>query len=149
MRRVLVTGMSGTGKSTVVAALVARGIPAVDTDDGWCVPQPDGTLRWDNARLGGLLDDGPVVVAGCEENMVELLPRFDAVVLLSVPTPILLERIEQRTSNDFGKDPAERARILADLEHVEPLLRRIADVELVTDRPLDEIVDSIVEIAER
>ncbi len=37
MKRVLLTGMSGTGKSTLVRALAARGYTAVDTDsDEWC-----------------------------------------------------------------------------------------------------------------
>ncbi len=35
VKRVLVTGMSGTGKSNVVRELVARGYRAVDTDDRW------------------------------------------------------------------------------------------------------------------
>jgi hypothetical protein len=33
MKRVLLTGMSGTGKSTVINELTARGYKAVDTDD--------------------------------------------------------------------------------------------------------------------
>jgi hypothetical protein len=33
MKRVLLTGMSGTGKSTVINELAARGYKAVDTDD--------------------------------------------------------------------------------------------------------------------
>ena len=46
MRRVLLTGMSGTGKSTVIRALSARGFKAVDTEDGWCELLPDGRQRW-------------------------------------------------------------------------------------------------------
>jgi len=33
MKRVLLTGMSGVGKSTVIGELAARGYWAVDTDD--------------------------------------------------------------------------------------------------------------------
>ena len=33
MKRVLITGMSGTGKSTVIAELAARGYKAVDVDE--------------------------------------------------------------------------------------------------------------------
>ncbi len=36
MKCVLLTGMSGTGKSTVIEELAARGYKAVDADaDGW------------------------------------------------------------------------------------------------------------------
>ena len=34
MKRVLITGMSGTGKSTVISELAARGYRAVDADYG-------------------------------------------------------------------------------------------------------------------
>jgi predicted ATPase len=34
VKRVLLTGMSGTGKSTVVRELAARGYKAVDADEG-------------------------------------------------------------------------------------------------------------------
>ena len=38
---VLVTGMSGTGKSTVLAELARRGHAVVDTDErGWCEEEP-------------------------------------------------------------------------------------------------------------
>jgi len=37
MSKVLVTGMSGTGKSSALAELSRRGYRVVDTDDpGWC-----------------------------------------------------------------------------------------------------------------
>jgi dephospho-CoA kinase len=38
VKRVLLTGMSGAGKSSVVRELAALGYKAVDTDDGWCEP---------------------------------------------------------------------------------------------------------------
>ena len=68
MKRVLLTGMSGTGKTSVIRALEARGFKAVDTDDGWCEPLPDGRQRWREDAIGQLLDteDADVLfVAGC------------------------------------------------------------------------------------
>jgi hypothetical protein len=73
VKRVLLTGMSGTGKSSVIQALSARGFKAVDTDDGWCEPLPDGRQRWREDAIGQLLDTedaGVLFVAGCEENQV-------------------------------------------------------------------------------
>ena len=40
MKRVLLTGMSGTGKSSVIRELAALGYKAIDTDDGWCEHLP-------------------------------------------------------------------------------------------------------------
>jgi dephospho-CoA kinase len=61
--------------------------------------------------------------------------RFDAVVLLSVPREVMLQRIATRSTNPFGKRAREQQRILADLEAVEPLLRVISTVEIVTTIP--------------
>jgi hypothetical protein len=86
VKRVLLTGMSGTGKSSVIRVLDARGFRAVDTDDGWCEPSPDGRQRWREDAIGKLLDteDGDVLfVAGCEENQVRFHLRFDLIILLS------------------------------------------------------------------
>jgi hypothetical protein len=56
VKRVLLTGMSGTGKSSVISELAALGFKAVDTDDGWCEPLPDGRQRWREDAIAELLD---------------------------------------------------------------------------------------------
>jgi shikimate kinase len=147
-RRVLVCGMSATGKSTVAAELVARGHRAVDVDQGYVVPTADGRQLWDEPRIEALLDepDELLFVFGLEENGVRLLPRFDAVVLLSAPVEVLKERLATRTTNPFGKDPAELARILDDVREVEPRLRRVATHEVDTARPLHEVVAEVERI---
>ena len=149
MKRVLLTGMSGTGKSSVVRALAARGYKAVDTDDGWSEPLPDGRQQWREDAIDRLLDteDADVLfVAGCEENQAQFHPRFDHIVLLSVPVETLLERVATRTGNPYGKSSDELSRILDDLENVEPLLRRVADHEIRTTAPLDEIVEDVLRL---
>ena len=147
MKRVLLTGMSGTGKSSVVRELVARGYKAVDTDDGWCELQPDGRQLWREDAIEGLLaaeDVDVLFVAGCEENQVRFHPQFDYIVLLSAPVATLMERIETRTSNSYGKTPEELRRFVDDVETVEPLLRRVATHEVQTTAPLDDVVDTIL-----
>ena len=151
MSRVLVTGMSGTGKSSVLRALAAEGWAVVDADgDRWSRWQPgaDGVLEWmwDADAMAELLrehEDGTLVVAGCSANQGRFYDRFDHVVLLTAPVEVMLERIDARTDNDFGKSVAERARVLDDLAHVVPLLRRGATLELDTDRPLDDVVAQV------
>jgi shikimate kinase len=156
MTAVLVTGMSGTGKSTVLAELARRGYRVVDTDHGgWSdeVPQAGGASAeqlWREDRIDALLSergDGILFVSGCVANQGRFYPRFAAVVLLSAPEPVLLDRVAMRTANDFGKTEAERARILADLHEIEPLLRRGATSEIDTRIPVAGVADRLEAIA--
>src|SRR5690348_3478346 len=104
--RILVTGMSGTGKSSLLASLSARGHHTVDTDyDGWVLP--DGT--WDEDRMTRLLAmDQSVVVSGTVENQGRFSDRFDAVVLLSAPVDVLIDRVTRRTNNPYGQSASDR-----------------------------------------
>jgi len=151
VKRVLLTGMSGTGKSSVVRELATRGFKAVDTDDGWCEPTPDGRQRWREDAIRALLateDTGVLFVAGCEENQAQFHAQFDRIVLLSAPLGTLLERLAARTGNSYGKAPEELNRIRDDLETVEPLLRRVADHEIRTTIPLNEVVTAILRLVD-
>ncbi|WP_250029986.1 AAA family ATPase [Paractinoplanes maris] len=160
MSRILLTGMSGTGKSSALAELARRGYRVVDTDDpGWREYHEDagssdelhrGEWLWAEDRITELLDadDGrSLFVQGCVRNQSRFYPRFDAVVLLSAPAEVILDRVARRTTNDYGKTAVERAMILDDLTHVEPLLRAGCTHELDATRPLDEVVAALVAIA--
>jgi dephospho-CoA kinase len=150
--RVLVTGMSGTGKSSTLVELERRGYRVVDTDSHeWSEWTGDEWL-WREDRMAELLaqdGDRPLFVSGCMSNQGKFYDRFDAVVLLSAPAEVILERVDVRTTNDYGKAPRERELILAHLETVEPLLRATATHELDASRPLAEVVDDLVAIVSR
>ena len=60
----------------------------------------------------------------------------------------MIDRITNRTSNPYGKGPQELDQIRANLEHVEPLLRRGATLEIDTRIPIDDVVQAILDDAE-
>lgn len=149
-RAVLVTGMSGVGKSTVLAELARRGFVTVDTDDDGWIEVVGGEPLWREALIHELLDrprQAPLIVQGTVANQWYFYGRFDAIILLSAPTDVLLQRIAGRTNNPFGKTMEERSQILADIAEVEPLLREAATHEIRTDRPVAEVVDMVAGIA--
>jgi shikimate kinase len=150
MTRVLITGMSGTGKSSVIAELSARGYRAIDLDSPqWSVTRADGEWVWREDRVRELLSDdaGDVLfVSGCASNQGKFYSRFDHVVLLSAAREVILERLETRTTNPFGKRPEEVAQVLGDLAETEPLLRRVAHLELDTTAPLGDVVEAILQL---
>jgi dephospho-CoA kinase len=148
MAKVLVTGMSGTGKSAALQALGERGHRVVDTDTSqwsrWVI-LPDGAPDWiwREDAIAALLAghrQGHLFVAGCKTNQGQFYPHFDHIALLSAPADILLARIAARTGNPYGKSAAERDLILRDIAEVEPLLRATATVEIDATAPLPQVV---------
>ena len=150
MPTVFVTGMSGTGKSSALAELGRRGHRVVDTDaHEWSEWFPgDGEWRWREDRIARLLaaDGGLRYLCGCQSNQGVFYDRFAAVVLLSAPLEVILERVEARTTNDYGRAPEERAAIIENLGAIEPLLRATCTHEIDAARPLADVVAELEEI---
>lgn len=155
------TGMSGVGKSTVVERLGELGFRAVDLDspeysewvdsvDGGPSPlEPGKDWLWRKDEVRTLLaedGDGVLFVSGCAPNLGRF--QFDGIVLLSAPAEVMAARLVQRTTNAYGKDPGELATALGHKETVEPLLRGIADLEIDTVAPLEDVVSRVVQFAE-
>jgi shikimate kinase len=141
--------MSGTGKSTVLAELARLGYETVETDvEPWSEWSDEaGGYVWNEARVAELLDREratTLFVSGTVSNQGRFYDRFDAVVLLSAPPEVLLERIGSRTTNPFGKSEEERERILADLAEAEPLLRATSTHELDATQPVEAVVAALV-----
>jgi dephospho-CoA kinase len=148
MSKVLVTGMSGTGKSACLEILQSRGYNTVDTDtEEWSVwtTHSDGSPDWiwREDAIGALLDEydnGQLFVAGCKTNQGKFYSRFDDVALLSAPAEVLIERVTHRSTNPYGKSDHEQQEILRYLSEVEPRLRATATIEIDATAPLVDVV---------
>jgi len=162
VKRVLLTGMSGTGKSTVIDALADRGYKAIDSDYGGLsitVDVPDEELTglgpgkdwiWHEERIQELLstkDTDVLFVSGCAPNQGQFYPQFDHIILLTAPAEVLAKRLATRTNNPYGKDPEERTRALQLKRTVEPLLRASAGNVIDTSAPLDDVIEIVLRCA--
>ncbi len=130
MRAFLVTGVSGTGKSTMARQLSAWGHHAVSADadselcgwvdlDGRAVQRPahpDGAWlaahewRWDPRRLHEIMTDADrrgvdtLWLCGRAANALALVDRFDGVFLLELDEQTMIARMSSpRRGNDFGR----------------------------------------------
>lgn len=155
----LITGMSATGKSSTIAQLVVHGHKAIDLDtDEWSHLVPDDSgyadhttgrpvdWRWRDEKVRALLtaEHGTLFVAGTSTYQARFYPLLDHIVLLTIPEEVALERLASRTTNDYGKNPAELQRELDLRPVVEPALRESACLEVHTSAHSTAEVAAIV-----
>ncbi|MBR2815539.1 MAG: hypothetical protein IKE60_12875 [Reyranella sp.] len=161
MKRILITGMSASGKSAVVRELLDRGHRAVDLDtpdwSEWVelssadrlTPAEGKDWRWREDRVRALLfeaADRTLFVSGCAENMRRLLPLIDLVILLSAPVTTIMERFAARLRDGYGHTAGERQKVATLIATIEPLLRDIADYEIDTAQPVTATVDQLLRL---
>jgi broad-specificity NMP kinase len=151
MMRILITGMSGVGKTAVIRALRELHFCAIDMDEpGWSAFDEVGHQRWDAVRLQQMMDDElshPLFVSGCSADQVAFYPQFSNIVLLSAPKPVIAQRLACRTGNAYGKHPAELKEVMRNVDAIEPLLREQATHEIVTTQPIHAVVKKLLEIS--
>lgn len=149
MAILFITGLSGTGKSTVLERLKVMGYPVVDTDYGY-IKEDDGEVVLDEEKVTNLLkehEDSHLFIAGVYSNQAKFYEYFDYVVLLKVDLDIMLERIKNRASNDYGKSQEEAEKVIASYESVLPLLEGGADVVIdASNTGVDTICTRLVEL---
>jgi adenylate kinase family enzyme len=110
MRRVLVIGSPGAGKSTLATRLAARlGVPVHYLDlhhwePGWHYRDAADA----RARVRALTDTPAWVMEGNFAETFDLrMPRADTLVWLDYPRATCIRRILTRTIKDYGKQRAD------------------------------------------
>lgn len=163
MKRVLITGISGTGKSAVIRELSVRGHEAVDLDtpawSHWVTARPGDGLTpaegrdwmWQEERVRALLSaprEKTLFVSGCAENMHELYPLLDRIFLLSAPIDTIMAWLAERNIRGYGRTKEERTKIAALIATIGPLLRQAAHHEIDTSGPVLITVDRILSLVD-
>ena len=122
MRRVLVIGISGAGKSTFSRALAARtGLPLIHLDKEFWQPGWQITRKpeW-RAKVAKLVAGDAWIMDGNFDGTLDLrLPRADTVVWFDYPTHVCLRRAVWRVVTTYGRvrpDLAEGCPERIDLE---------------------------------
>jgi broad-specificity NMP kinase len=161
MANILITGLSGTGKSVLIDHLTQRGYPAVDASHAewseWQRVRPAGSdvdgprdeWVWREDRIDDLLSRPsrlPRFVAGCASNQWMFHARFDRIILLTATMERMSERLEPRWDLRVATDRFERYLVQQSVQRVLPLLRKTADVEIdTTNRGVEEIMDLVLQ----
>jgi dephospho-CoA kinase len=172
MKVFYITGMPGTGKSTVIEKLSERGAFSVDADSvkgltHWINKNTKEKVEWHHGmsadwykkhqyicykeKLVDLINKSPkdiVVVAGLFNNRLELWDLFDKVFLLQCDEKTFFKRIIERENHDFGKHPLEKENILSWYKNFEREVSEEGAIPINTDCPLAEVVEEIYKYIE-
>lgn len=160
--KIYVTGVSGTGKTSIARELNRRGIPAVDMDTichwehresrepaGW---EPGKTAEWYEAHgwicsiddlKRFLAENENAVALGLSSNQEDYVPLFDKVLVLRSKPEVIISRINARTENEYGKHPLEQQRILNWHKQFEEEMTAKGAIPIDADRSIAEVVDEI------
>ena len=150
MQKVLLTGMSGVGKSTILNQLKVEGFLTVDLDNsGWInydVKEEDYLM--DTTKIIDFItlhEKEVVFLAGTTINQVHIYPYLDFVISLTAPLEVMKERIQNRENNPFGKTEDEWSKIVSDKVTFEEQIFKSSDYVISTDKPLQDVLKEIYE----
>src|SRR5262245_60492088 len=167
MTAVQITGCSGVGKTAIAAALADLGRTAIDSDSdpllarmvdaaGNVVQEPEApdlawlsrhNWAWNPARLDELIRAaGPATlyVCGGADNELEMADRFTQVFLLEIDEPTMLERLDARPDNDWGRIGDTREYLRRKLPELQGRLRAVGAIPVDARQPLDYVVNAIL-----
>lgn len=136
-KRYLITGVAGSGKSTLEKVFREKSYSTVDIDEGfanWRHADTDELLEYtpdepgwhevaewavDIEKLQAFFanhPDDPVLVFGSFARMRQVVPLFDRIFLLDYPNAEVARRRIAEREGGYGKHPDELVRILSYVE---------------------------------
>ncbi len=164
--KIFITGIAGTGKSTIATELQKRGIDIIDVDHvpGLCAwvhnetgekvveANPDNAFidqhdyQCDMSMLQELMNKSEelVVVCGSIGDNSTFLPLFDKTFLLQCSSETLLKRLRTRDLNDFAKDEAVQERMLEWRKVFDEIMLKAGAIPIDTDRPFDTVIEEVM-----
>lgn len=166
MPLIYVTGISGSGKTTVRNELRRRGYQAFGTDEVYnnqtgeplkqSVPVTIRTPAWRSKhswkaaraeveKLQENVKDEPVFLCGAVANdETELWDLFDTVIALTINEETLRHRITTRTNDDFGKSPHEFELLLNWQKTAREDYQKLGAIIIDATQPVEVVVDAIL-----
>ena len=160
----LIEGVSGTGKTSVCHELRCRGYMSINGDrelayrgdpktgekieDAGQILSPKARHEqhlWNVekvTRLAANQDDEATFFCGGSRNFKQFIDLFDAVFVLEVDSETLIERLDNRLDDDWGKHKSEREHIL----HLHATKEDVPSTGILIDatKPLVNVVDDIL-----
>ncbi|WP_119389764.1 AAA family ATPase [Taklimakanibacter lacteus] len=171
----LISGVSGSGKTTIGHELRSRGSRIVETDSdralsGWRVratgeraiekpvyPLSAEWLRehewsWDKNRMRAILDEkdtGPLFICGGASNERDFFSWFTRMFVLIIKNEVLAKRLQVREPRRWITNSAELNRLFEYNDYFTSFSQKSGMIPIDSDRPPAMIADEILEMVRR
>lgn len=167
-KAILITGIAGTGKTSVCDDLIKRGYKAFDIESvkGLFTMYDQRTGKpyenyddhdlekvkyhdWvcDKDKLEALIEENresTTFYCGIASHLENLLPLFDKFILLVADPEMIRKRLTERTNNDFGKMPEVQEMVLKEKEPWENLMKEKGAIVVDANCSLAEMAENII-----
>ena len=173
MKKFLITGIPGSGKSTISNVLKTQKYDVIDglrkIGLAYWIDRRTGketvyessvnldwfreyVWTWDELVLNKLLKENNeelFFICGVVPLESKILEYFDKVFLLSIPTALIRQRIGQKNDNEFTKNPHYINWVLSWHDDFEFRVLKYGAIPVDTTKPVGEVDDEILSYAQK